>query len=126
MTLTIAGLCLNVVGSLFLSYEFIWGFQKRVWARYARERLEALERDREARRAYVDKIPSPPYSSEELEEMKEEIDGIWMPSINKQQQVIKEAEINHANRAILVSILGVVLLISGFVVQIMDAVTHLT
>ena len=121
MTLTIVGLFLNIVGALFLSYEFIFGFQKRVWARYARDKLEVLERDMEARKVYVDKIPKPPYSDEELEEMKEDIDRIWKPSIEEQHRIIAEAEVGHPNRAILIAMIGVVLLILGFAVQIVDA-----
>lgn len=122
MTLTIIGLCLNIVGALFLSYEFICGFQKRVWARYARDKLEVLERDMESRKAYIDKIPSPPYSVEDLEEMKLDIDHTWMPLIEGQYRIISESEIKHPNRAILVAMLGVFLMISGFIVQIIDAV----
>ena len=123
MEFTIIGLLFDIVGAWLLAYEFIWGFNKRMWAKNAKTMLVVQNGDLNRVKEYIDKISSPPYTKEELDDMKVEADEVWKNSFKTNEDIIQEAGEKHQNKSIIIAMLGIVFLTIGFSLQIVGTIT---
>ena len=118
MYYTIIGLLLDIIGAWLIAYEFIWRYPKMWQAKIAETRIQNLESNRDELKRTNNNLPSPPYTREEIHGFQVELDKKYEVWINIQRDIVETNTMGHKDRAIIISLAGLLLLTVGFALQI--------
>lgn len=121
MTLIIFGLVMDILGAWLIGYEVIFKQPKMLRIRIARERIVGLESSlKQMKRIW--RLPTPPYTSEEVDEYQSELDTEYSRKIEEQNSIIEESNLSHDENSFKYALIGLIFLTIGFAMQIIGVV----
>ncbi|MGB9419262.1 MAG: hypothetical protein WCB58_23325 [Acidobacteriaceae bacterium] len=118
------GLGLGTVGGVLLAYDVVYRPGANFQASTIKTRLDILRRTRNHIRESTKKLPCPPYTEKEIQELLDQEEAQWGPEeadLAKQNETFLE---KYENRVVSLGALGVSLIVLSFILQFASVLIH--
>ena len=123
---TLVGLCLGTIGALLLAYDVVYGAGHRFRASNFKTQLEMLRGTRKFSRDAIKGLPESLYTAEEIKRQLDEEEREWGSKEADLVQKVNNFYNQYEDHVVTLGALGVMLIVSGFVLQIVGLIVHTT